>query len=158
GESDWSGYIWLHERHFRLDAFNEIAPNLTDREYWNLLSQVWTDAETIWRKNLKWLMALTRSRTERERFMSDADCAFLKSLPDRFTVYRGYQPGKNEDGFSWTLSRKIAKKLSKNGKGANMFDIHMSLSGGKIRQKTVNRTDVFAYTNARNEQEVILLW
>ncbi len=32
--SDWSGFIWKHNRHFHLQAFNEIATELTDEEYW----------------------------------------------------------------------------------------------------------------------------
>lgn len=157
-EGNWFGYIYLHERHFRIQAFSAIHSELTDAEYWKLLANIWTDAETIWRNNLLWLLALISRPTSRQLFMSPEDRGTLESLPDSFTIYRGYQPGKNADGFSWTLNKNIAEKLSNNGKGANLFDFHLVLEGGEVREKTVSKPDVFAYTNGRHEDEIILLW
>jgi hypothetical protein len=157
-ERDWFGYIDLHERHFRIEAFGTIASQLTDAEYWGLLAHTWTGAETIWRNNTRWLFALMLRPTSRHLFMTPEDRATFETLPDSFTIYRGYQPGKNADGFSWTLNKGTAEKLSNNGKGANLFDWHSVLEGGEVREKTVNKADVFAYTNNRDEQEIILLW
>jgi hypothetical protein len=155
---DWAGYIFLTNRRFRIHAFSKIHRQLTDEEYWKLLNQVWTDSETIWRANMLWLLVLVSRPATRHLFMSPEDQALLASLPATLTIYRGYQPGKNPDGFSWTLSRDVAEKLSNNGKGSNLFDHNLPLTGGKVRRKTVKKSDVFAYTNSRQEQETILLW
>jgi len=92
--------------------------------------------------------------------MTPAERDFLQQLPETFRVYRGYVVGKNPDGFSWSLDRSIAERLSKNGKGSNLFDIQFLNPENEtaVREKTVQKQSVFAYTNARSEQEIILLW
>jgi hypothetical protein len=172
-EKNWSGFIWNHERQFHLKAFDEIAPELSDEEYWKLLREVWTYAETIWRSNFAWLSALRglagvnlserlskSPRQHPELFMTPADRDTLQQLPETFTIYRGYVVGKNSDGFSWTLDRSIAERLSKNGKGNNLFDEQLVNSDQEtaVREKTAQKENIFAYTNARSEQEIILLW
>jgi hypothetical protein len=154
----WEKYVLFHRRHFRIHAFVSIESHLTDCEYWALLRDTWTDAETIWRNNGLWLQALTGRPSTRHLFTPPEDRAVWESLPNRFTINRGYQPGKNREGFSWTLDRATASMLSNHGKGSNLFDHNFLLSGGKIRGKKVNKSDVFAYTNSRGEQEIILLW
>jgi hypothetical protein len=165
--SDWSGFIWKHNRHFHLQAFNEIATELTDEEYWRLLREIWTYAETIWRQNIRWLLALMgkagpvlKTRAHPELFMTPSEREVLEQLPETFTIYRGYVVGKNPDGFSWSLNKDIAERLSKNSKGSNLFDMQLPNSEDEtaVREKTVQKKNIFAYTNARSEQEIILLW
>lgn len=155
---DWDGYILLTRKPFRIHSFNEVQSRLTDPEYWTLLNEVWTDSETLWRNNELWLRALAERPATRHLFMTPEDRTVYASLPESFTIYRGYQPRKNRDGFSWTLDRDVAGKLSNLGKGTNLFDMQVQLKGGKLREKTVNKSEVFAYTNSREEQEIILLW
>jgi hypothetical protein len=44
---DWCTYIWLHERPYRVEALQDIAFNLRGREYWEMVSHVWSDSENI---------------------------------------------------------------------------------------------------------------
>jgi len=155
---DYSGYIGTHSRLYRLQAFNGITYDLSDREYWTLLREIWTDAETIWRENAAWLEVL-RGREHPEWFMTAEDRKVLSKLPETFTIYRGYVRGQNPDGFSWTLNREIAKSLANNGKGATLFDLDLPTRGERaVRQKKVVKSKVFAFTDARSEREIILLW
>jgi hypothetical protein len=78
--------------------------------------------------------------------MSAEDRKDFKKLPDTFKVYRGYIPGQNKGGYSYTLNKEKAKWF------ANRFD-----RNGKVVERTVNKDDVFAYLNGRNEQEIIIL-
>jgi hypothetical protein len=155
---NWVPLILFTQRHFRIHEFSKIESQLTDSEFWDLVNDIWTDAEIIWRNNLRWLMVLLSRSSTRHLFMKPEDRAVFESLPDSFTIYRGYQPRKNRDGFSWTLSKEVAEKLSNNGKGTNLFDLRVQLTGGKVRQKIVTKSEVFALTNERDEQEIILLW
>jgi len=90
------------------------------------------------------------------QFMFDfADRAKLLSagepLPDgdKFTVYRGVA-GKGckrrVRGFSWTLDYEKAEWF------ANRFNY---FGDPAVFQATIDRADVLAYTNQRNEQEII---
>lgn len=73
-----------------------------------------------------------------------------RSLPDRetFVVYRG-QIGTAE-GIAWTLDRTVAASFARTG------GMRAMQSGGWIRRKVVQRSQILAYLTARNEQEVIL--
>jgi|SRR5579871_2317491 len=142
---NWSQYIWLHERPYRLDAFQAIEPKLTDQEYWKLLGSVWIDSENIGHRFHVWLRLLKSKRPGREYFMDEEDRAEFAKLPEKLTIYRGYQPGKNAHGISYTLDKAkaewFAKRFSQNG---------------KVKTKTVAKSEIFAYLGGRNEREVIV--
>ena len=74
----------------------------------------------------------------KDYFANEEDKAGLDKLPDKIKVYRGYNDCPY--GFSWTLSKKIAE----------MF-------GSNIREREVEKKDVFAYLNDRTEEEIIIL-
>lgn len=44
----WTQYLFLHERPFRVYAFTRIAAQLSDVDYWTLLADLWVDAENIY--------------------------------------------------------------------------------------------------------------
>jgi hypothetical protein len=155
----WSSYLVSCDRQDRVKAFSDIAPQLTDKEYWSLLSYVWTDSETIFANLWFWLEAFGSQRPEREQFMSAEERAFLASLPDQITVYRGYRPqANNEIGFSWTLSREVAERLANRAfmRGLKL-DKAIIHPGGEVIERVISKADVFAYCNdERQEQEIIL--
>jgi hypothetical protein len=47
-DRDWSTFIFLNERPYRIGAFMEIAHELSNKEYWPLVSEMWSDSENIW--------------------------------------------------------------------------------------------------------------
>ena len=147
-KSDWSGYIYAHERPYRLQAFLQLSRKheISDREYWELLGEIWTDSENIWAYKAQWKRLLSSDRGEKEFFMSEEDREALKSLPDKITVYRGYQPGKNKTGFSYSLSEEKARWFSKRFR-----------TDGEVAKREIQKSKIFAYTNARSEQEVIII-
>jgi hypothetical protein len=153
---DWSSYIWTHERPFRLYALLSIEPELSDVQYWQLLSEVWRYSENIYENLRQWVTALSSSRPERQEFMSTEDRACFEALPPTVTIYRGYRPNINHKGLSWSLSKEVAQRLSKNVVPPGT-DLKLSREGGKVRQKTISKTKALAYLNGRGEQEVIWL-
>jgi hypothetical protein len=146
-ESNWSGYIFYHERPYRLQVFGEVEKEMPDEDYWELLRDIWTDSENIWQNKDAWRKYLSSSRPG--SFMDVDDRVAFDKLPDQFWVYRGYLMGKNKSGFSYTLDDKKALWFSK--RFARTGDV------ARMHSRLVKKSQVFAYTNARDEQEVIIL-
>ena len=147
-EKDYTSYIWLHERPYRLQAFVSVLDNITPKEYWEGLSSIWTDSENIWQNKKIWkgLLSLSEKQDTKHLFMSESDLKTYNELPNEFKVYRGYIIDQNENGFSYTLNKEKAEWFSKR--------FHKN---GSVLERTVKKEDIFAYTNERGEQEVIIL-
>lgn len=147
-KKNWGSYVFLHERPYRLvPAFSSISQKLDSKTYWELLGEIWVDSENIWQNSDWWLYFLEDGPLEnKEYFMSEEDREEFKRLPEKLTVYRGYVPRKNKKGFSYTLSKEKATWF------ANRFG-----RDGKVYERQIDKKDVFAYKNDRNEQEIIIL-
>jgi hypothetical protein len=87
--------------------------------------------------------------------MTEEEREFLKGLPEEVTIYRGFnyrstieEPSYDpkHDGISWTLSRKTAQWF------ADRFD-----GGGEVLEKTIKKSEIFAYLKDRQEEEIIYL-
>lgn len=145
-EKNWSQVIWVHERPYRLMAFMQNMPSMSDADYWEQLGDVWTDSENIWQDYSLWHRLLESKKPHRECFMcKDERTAFAK-LPDVLTVYRGYVPRKNRRGMSYTLNPEKAHWFA-NRYGPN----------GQVVTLTVPKGEVFAYINRRQEEEIIIV-
>lgn len=147
-------YVFLHERPWRLQAFTTYLKRhkLCDAMYWETLGSIWTDSENIWQHLTLWKSLLRSTRKYRECFMDDADREEFAKLKHKhsllpMTLYRGYQPGKNRHGLSWTLDRKKARMF------ANRFNI----VPGRIVKRQVLANECFAYLGGRDEKELLIL-
>lgn len=146
-EGNYTGYVWIHERPYRIGAFMEIQDKLSDKEYWETVNSIWTDSENIHQNKRTWKTLLKSSRKCKQSFMSDEDLKFFNELPETITVYRGCVEGLNEKGYSYTTEREQAEWF------ANRF----SNGEPKVIELTVKKKDVFAYTNSRSENEIIII-
>ncbi len=151
GEGRWSAYIFLHERPWRVHAFLEIQDNLTDKQYWPLLREVWMDTESVYAHHMEWWELLTTSeRRCRHLFMNPAErSAFLK-LPEEIEIYRGTaeeEKDSNYLGFAWTLDKGRATWF------ATRFN-----RGGKsvLVTATVKKADCIGLLLSRNEDEIVI--
>lgn len=149
----WFEVIWLHERPYRFQAFQELDWGgwLDDKTYWEMLGHIWGDSENIWQHKDEWHECLTSDRKYKRYFMEPEERKEFKGLPNYLTVYRGCVAGENEDGFSWTLNEEKAKWFST--RFLNRGEKHK----GIVLQKQIRKTDAFAYLTGRNEFEIILL-
>lgn len=102
-QKDYSGYVFWHERAYRISKFVEIMEELSDKEYWSILGAIWTDSENIWQFSDLIEELLASERPGREAMMDGYESETLDRLPDEFMVYRGHQD-INQHGYSWTLS------------------------------------------------------
>ncbi len=146
-QKEWESYIFLHERPFRLETFLRVKHLITSgKTYWEILSSIWTDSEGVHINKDVWEMLFRSTAPGKKFFMDASERKKLKELPETLTVYRGYVPSQNEDGLSYTLSHEKAKWFS------NRFNI-----GGKVKERTINKSQIFAYLNGRGEDEILII-
>jgi hypothetical protein len=143
-EKNFNRVIYLHERPYRLQAFIEIAPRLSDTKYWSILSGIWTDTENKWQNLEQWKELLSANRPDRHYLMDESEVQLLNSLPELVTIYRGCVKGLNEDGLSWTLDKAKAEFF------ANRFGRE-----GIILEREIPKSDIIAVLTGRGESEVI---
>lgn len=146
GNKNWTNYIWLHERPYRLQQFVDIQENLSDEDYWYLFGSIWTDSENLWQYGSVLDNILRDQRPNREHWMTDDEKDFLRTLPEEFKVYRGHQ-SVNKSGYSWTLSywnaKWFAQRFQKKRQG--------------VVEANVKKSNVLAVVLRRNEFEVVVL-
>lgn len=144
-DKNFSQYVFLHERPYRIDSFMKIKDTLQDVPYWELLSEIWTDTENMWQHLDDWKILLTSLRPHREMMMSEEERQFKENMKNRVQIYRGCEEGVNEVGLSWTLSKEKAEWF------ANRFG-----KNGIVRERPINKAEIIAYLNGRGEQEIIV--
>lgn len=159
-QKKWSSYLFLIEKPYRAAALSHIQARMTDAEYWENVSWVWTNSESNCMDKKVWKRLLSSPRPESHKTMTEDEQKFLASLPDRITVYRGFKARRNRcrslpsnrKGHSWTLSREKAEWFTNItfGIGLGEKKPHM------VRSLIVNKSEVLAYLNGRNEQEILL--
>lgn len=80
--------------------------------------------------------------------MTEEDYEVYKSLPEEFDVYRGVACGREPYGLSWTNDKEKAiwfkNRWHREGKECFLLKAH------------INKKDMVAYFNTRNEKEVLL--
>jgi hypothetical protein len=144
-QQDWRTYLYTHERAYRFYAFLDINRGLDDQQYWELLADIWTDSENVWPFRSDWQWLWNSDRPMKRAAMREDERARLDDLPDVITIYRG-QPKRNARGMSWSLVR---------GTAAWFAGRRPAYGDGWLLTATVNKRDVHAFKNDRNEQEII---
>ena len=137
-------YVTLHKGQSRTQAFKSISVHLPDDTYWNLLLVMWLGTDNLWQNLNDWKALLTSRRSHREVMMDVGEQAFLSNLKYTVTIYRGCKKDLNEGGLSWTLDRAVAETY------AERFD-----KGGIVLQRKINKPEIVAYLNRREESEII---
>lgn len=143
-DKDFHHYIWLHERPYRLKAFQDVSLKIFQKsftEYWSILGEIWTDSENIYSNISAWKNLLDTKVKAKIYFMTDKEIVQFENLPKTLTVYRG----STHDGLSYTLNKDVAKWFAKR------FD-----KKGKIFTRKIKKSEVFAFISRRREEEVII--
>ena len=146
-DNNYYTYLFLHERYYRFAAFNKIKSRLSDRKYWELLGNLYTDAENLCEIQSQIRKLFKSKRNEREYIMDEKERKKFASLPNVLNVYRGCS-SMNMEGFSWTLDKKKAEWF------ANRIaedEIDTLVIKGKC-----NKSDVTALFLGRKEKEIVI--
>jgi len=102
----------------------------------------------MWTYGRKWKKLLNSKRKNREYIMSSYERRYFKSLPDDFTIYRGYSHYR-AIGWSWTLIKKKAIWFAKRF-------AHSEKDAPTVLTGSVKKADVIAYFSSRKEREIIV--
>lgn len=146
-KKEFSTFVFLHERPYRLEAFLEIMDSIHGKDYWSLLGEIWIDSENIWQNKSVWKDLLSSEEPHREFFMTESDRKIFKALPEKITIYRGYTPRQNKNGYSYTIDKQRAEWFAK----------RFSTKKGEVRERVVLKKDCIAYLGGKNEKEIITL-
>jgi len=147
---DFHSFFLMYERMARPQVLLVLMNNIDDGVYWHLLRGIWIDTELPSAIISTWIDLFFADKSFKELFMTEEDRKVYESLPEKVNIYRGYRDPDFEKGISYTLDLEVASFFAK-----RYVKEDGSLSG--ISHKEVSKKDIFAYTNARNEKEIIYL-
>ena len=140
--------VWVEIRNL-IHAWIDLPGRPSDRDYWECCRFVFTSIEDIDKSFWKWMLRSPRPG-KNKWLMNKEDRAFLASLPDVVTVYRGC-PVNKANSLSWTtdpeLARWFANRFNFKSDG---FDKDCCVVTGTIR-----KTDIFAVILERGEITLI---
>jgi len=136
-----------------IKVFIEHAEKFDHKNYWINLKDAYTiqNYKKIPFKILKSLFSA--NRPQREFLMSKDENKFLKKMPKSIKIYRGgtvTEEKTKKYGISWTLNKTIAKNF------ANVKEIR-NKKRMIVIEKTIDKSQVIAYFNDRQEEEIIYL-
>lgn len=151
-DGDFTKFVFIHERPYRLEAFDEIESELDDKPYWEILSQIWTDTENFWQNMKMWKNFWRSDRPWRDSVMDDDEKKSFADLPEMITIYRGFTHGEAVNGLSWTLSKEKAVWFAKRFSTEERSHKHPP----RIASTTINKSLAFAYLESRGEQEIVI--
>lgn len=130
---------------YRLDVFNILCDNLSDKVYNEILSWIWSSTEFPHQSGIMKINRLFKKIIPR-LFMNKDDLEVFNNLPDKIKVYRGLQGSKSKiKALSWTLSLEKAKWF------ANRFSFK-----GDVFEMEIDKKNIYAYINSIGEKEIIL--
>jgi hypothetical protein len=151
-ERNWSKYIHMYERPYRLVALLRAAEAGLDEDpmaYWKLVGEVWRDSESINHDLDQWGEIWGAETPDRAACMEKKEQTALARLPEFIDIWRGIGHEAAADGLSWTTDIEQAKWFAKRfvgfgGRKALLVSGH------------VHKEHVLAYFLARNEHEIVV--
>lgn len=137
---------------YRFTFLKYAKPYLKKADFDEWLAHLWVESENpnqdvnvSIRTFISWFR-----KADKRTIMTEEDYDYYSKLPDVVEVYRGVAVGRAEQkGLSWTCKYETADWFSKR------FDNIKEGKFGYIIKAKINKEDVFAYFNTRNEDEVL---
>lgn len=115
---------------------------LSNPLYWEVLRSIWVVCGKT--ENSDEFRHYFRSpRPCKGWFMTVEDAAALDAMEFPLTVYRAYDR-EPDPGISWTLDKEWCEEYAKS-------------QGRQVKQRQVERKDIFAYISRRGESEIMIL-
>lgn len=137
----------------KIRYFIEYMGELSDSDYWKMLSYVHLRADYSNFPNEILKTLFSSNRKEKEMLMNPGELELLNLLPEKLLIFRGMSKKEYESGnfnISWTLNKEKAEFF------ANRND-----RSGKIEQfiheLEVDKKDIIAYLIGRGEDEIIYI-
>lgn len=138
--------LLMMNKPYHLLFFRLIKEYLSKEDYNYYLKDIWIDTEfPNADKNVTPTMSLNLFKhSDKNLLMSDDELEYIKHLPNEVTIYRGTYSKSNYNALSWTDDYKTAEWF------ARRFE------GNIIVKSSINKNDILACFNGRNENELIV--
>lgn len=134
---------------YRMQYFSHIKQWLSEKDFGSLLAYSWVNDENANNNSVVDIEDILYyfKKAQKIYLMNEEELEKYKKLPQKITVYRGVTDHNrdNDKALSWTLSKKKAEWF------AHRFD-----EEGDVIEKEIDKKDIYAYFNSRNEDEVIV--
>jgi hypothetical protein len=136
----------LTNKPYRIPLLRLMTKYLTQKQYCTSLMWVWVSDEFVMQNGTRMLVEMF-NRTKPKYLMYKKEKQVYDNLPDKdIVVYRGTQSTSAlVKGLSWTLSKDVAVWFK------NRFAF-----GGTLYKAKIDKENVYAYNNDREEKEIIL--
>ena len=133
----------------KVDGLWDLLPNyqkfLTNKEHWQIIINVWSRAEhnSLQHNKVKW------------------DDIFKIRKPIKYfkqnikPIFYAYRAG-SYDGYSWSLSKKIADEFKVRYSKNNPLYIMHKDQECKVHKKLIKYEQVLFYNNTRSEKEIVI--
>ena len=145
-ESDLLRCYMLIRTPWKLTWFKYVNEYLSEEDFGHFLEDCWIseenpnmDCNVSVRESIKYF-----KKAKKEFLMVEEDYKYFKNLPEELTVWRGVSPGRVKLGLSWTDNKEKASWFM------NRF------GEGFLLEAKVNKKDVLAYFNTRDEKELVI--
>lgn len=140
----------------KFQVFLAIKPMLKGKLYWYALKNAFQMSDNLYDYRFDVLDAFYCEEPNRDYLMNKSERQFLKKFNQKITIYRGMTQVEKESGnfgISWTLNKEMASFFANNYR-RNFSTDKMSKT---VHELTVDKCDVFAYLNEREEAEIIYI-
>ena len=168
---DWETVLGLHEKPYRISAFREFIesnPEVSDRDYWSNLAEIYCTKEVIHSNLDEWEMILSDPLKGRIHGMTKDERKKLREMPNRITVYRGINLPEPLPKDGWKLftllscdeDRQLSDYLvllwTTSLKRAKWFANRFQRGNPVILEGEVKKSFVLWYLEKRGESEIVL--
>ena len=146
---DLLGCYMLVRTPYKLTFIKYAMDYMSLEDFSHLLADAWVAEENPNQDvncSIPFIIKLFR-KSDKSILMTQEDYEVYKNLPESIRVYRGVAVGRNPKGLSWTNNLEKARWFS------NRFNNKNEV--GYIQTVIVNKKDILAYFNTRNEDELV---
>lgn len=132
---------------WKLTWFKFVKDHLSVEDYAKYLEDCWVSEEN---PNMDVNVSIRESigyfkKAKKEYLMTPEDYEYYTNIPNKIKVWRGVAEGRVKLGLSWTDDKSKAEWFM------NRFG-----SKGYLLEVVVDKKDILAYFNSRNEKEVVV--
>ena len=146
-KKSFSEILFLLNKPYHLVFFYSCKDIISPMEYNDCLSHIWVCTEFPNNdKNVSKEQILKLfNKSDPTNIMSKEEKKIYDNLPDVVEIYRGTHYEDDSKALSWTIDFETAKWF------ATRFD-----NDGYVLKAKVNKKDIFAFFDGRNEKEVVI--
>jgi hypothetical protein len=140
----------------RFKTFLKMKSQLKGKNYWYALRSSYEMSDNLYSFSKMIKKCFLKSEPQRESLMLPEEIEYFNNLPYQITIYRGMtEDDLNQKAFgcSWTVKKEVAEYFAY----TYMRNIDTRNINKVVHELTINKNEVVAFFNAREEFEIIYI-